>query len=88
MLFSSYIRDNTDHKSRKETAFEFSDRSAWKISELVRQKVDELSIDYEVDNEFLRMFKSKSDKQHYSAIFELLVYSLFTRSNFSLKKHP
>ena len=88
MLFSSYIRDNADHKRRKETAFEFLDRSAWRISELVRQKVNELSTSYEADDEFIKMFKSKSDKQHYSAVFELLTYSILTRSNFSLTRHP
>lgn len=88
MLFSSYIRDNFDHKKRKETAFEFLDRSAWKISELVRQKVNELASAYELDDEFVKMFKSKSDKQHYSAAFELLTYSIFNRSNFSLVRHP
>jgi hypothetical protein len=50
MLFSSYIRDNSDHKRRKETAFEFLDRSAWKISELVRQKVNELATTYNPDD--------------------------------------
>lgn len=88
MLFSSYIRDNSDHKRRKETAFEFLDRSAWKISELVRHKVNELSTVYNPDGEFVKMIKSKSDKQHYSAVFELLTYSIFNRSNFSLARHP
>lgn len=88
MLFSSYIRDNTEHKSRKETAFEFLDRSAWKISEIVREKVNELCVAYKPDSEFVKMFKSKSDKQHYSSVFELLIYSIFSRSNFSLTRHP
>lgn len=88
MLFSSYIRENADHKRRKETAFEFLDRSAWKISELVRQKLNELCIGYNPDDEFLKMFKSKSDKQHYSAVFELLTYSMFSFSDFSLVRHP
>lgn len=88
MLFSSYIRDNADYKRRRETAFEFLDRSAWKISELVRQKVNELYASYQVDDEFVKMLKSKSDKQHYSAVFELLTYSLFTLSNFYLVRHP
>lgn len=88
MLFSSYIRDNREHKRRKETAFEFLDRSAWKISELVRQKVNELCTAYKPDDEFIRMFKSKSDKQHYSGVFELLTYSIFRLSGFSLTRHP
>lgn len=88
MLFSSYIRDNSDHKRRKETAFEFLDRSAWKISELVRQKVNELATVYNLDDEFVKMFKSKSDKQHYSAVFELLTYSVFYHLDFSLTRHP
>lgn len=64
------------------------DRSAWKISELVRRKVNELCTDYKRDDEFIRMVKSKSDKQHYSAIFELLTYSIFRLSGFSLIRHP
>jgi hypothetical protein len=88
MLFSSYIRDNPDHKRRKETAYEFLDRSAWKISALVRKIVNEWVTLYKPDEEFIKMFKSKSDKQHYSAVFELLVYALLTRSDFSLTRHP
>jgi hypothetical protein len=88
MLFSSYTRDNKEPKRRKETAFEFIDRSAWKISDLVRQKVNELCAAYKPDDEFVRMFKSKSDKQHYSAVFELLTYSIFRLSGFSLVRHP
>lgn len=88
VLFASYIRDNTAHKSRKETAFEFLDRSAWKISALVRDKVNEWASLYEPDDEFIKMFKSKSDKQHYSAVFELLVYTLLSQSSFSLNRHP
>lgn len=88
MLFSSYIRDNSDYKRRKETAFEFLDRSAWEISDLVREKVNELTTSYNPDEEFVKMFKSKSDKQHYSAVFELLTYSIFSRSSFSLVRHP
>lgn len=88
MLFSSYTRDNLDHKRRKETAFEFLDRSAWNISQIVRQKVNEIASAYCPDDEFLKMFKSKSDKQHYSAVFELLVYALLTRSNLALTRHP
>jgi hypothetical protein len=88
MLFSSYKRDNFDPKRRKETAFEFLDRSSWKISALVRDKVNEWTRLYDPDDEFIRMFKSKSDKQHYSAVFELLVYILLTRSDFSLTRHP
>jgi hypothetical protein len=88
MLFSSYTRDNLDHKRRKETAFEFLDQSAWNISEIIRQKVNEIARTYRPNDEFLKMFKSKSEKQHYSAVFELLVYALLTRSNLSLTRHP
>lgn len=88
MLFSSYIRDNFDHRRRRETAYEFIDRSAWKISALVRQRINEWTKLYRPDEEFMRMFKSKADKQHYSAVFELLVYVLLTRSGFSLTRHP
>lgn len=43
---------------------------------------------YGGDDEFLKMFTSKSDKQHYSATFELLVYTLFHQNGFSLSRHP
>lgn len=50
--------------------------------------MNELCISYEIDDEFEKMVKSKSDKQHYSVAFELLTYSLFRLSNFSLIRHP
>lgn len=88
MIFPSFTRTDFDIKKRRETNYEFLNRSAWKLSELVREKVNSWGNTFEVDDEFIRMFKSKSDKQHYSAAFELLVYTLFKNSGFHLIRHP
>ena len=88
MIFTSYTRDHQDYKQRKESAFEFLYKSAWKISEFARQAINGWITDYDCDEEFLKMFKSKSDKQHYSAVFELLTYVFLRRLNFIVTRHP
>lgn len=88
MLFSTFERTNYDPISRQESSYEFLDRSAWKLSAWVRNKYEEFSRDYQPDEEFLKMFKSQSSKQHQSACFELLVFSLFKKAGFSCTRHP
>lgn len=88
MIFTSNIEKTSNHKQRAETNFEFLNRSSWKISELAREKFNQFCTSYNPDNEFIQMFKSKSSKQHYSAVFELFVYTILTKSNLKLSRHP
>ena len=88
MLFSQYTRDYFEHRTRKLTAYEFFDKSAWKIADLMRDYYSQWGSDFFSETEFLSKFKSKDDKQHYAASFELLTYALLIRSKFIVEKHP
>ncbi|MBW8361874.1 MAG: hypothetical protein K0M56_06770 [Kaistella sp.] len=88
MLFDSFERTFSGHKKRSQTAYEFLNNSSWRISNLSRITLDKFAKKYSVDNEFLKVFKSKSNKQHYAAVFELMVNAALTNSKLSLKKHP
>lgn len=88
MLFSSTIDKSSEPKYRNETNFEFLNRSSWRTCEIARQKFNEFCLSYVPDEEFLKMFKSKSSKQYYSAVFEILVYTILSRSNLILSRHP
>lgn len=88
MLFSTFERKNYDPISRQESSYEFLDRSAWKLAAWVRNKYEEFYKDYQPDEEFIKMFKSPSAKQHQSACFELLVFNLFKKAGFSCTRHP
>ncbi len=88
MLFEHYKRDYLDHKTRKLSAHEFLNISAWPIADLMRDYLNHWSPDFLLDKEFISKFQSKLDKQHYSATFELLTYSIFKNAEFSIEKHP
>jgi len=88
MLFSSDPRTYTSHQNRKFSTFEFLDRSAWSICALLREYLTKWAKDFDNDNEFLRRYQSKDNKQHYAAEFELLLYTLLKKQKFQIEKHP
>jgi hypothetical protein len=88
MLFDSFERTFSGYKKRNQSAYEFLNNSSWKISDLSRITLDKFAQNSNVDNEFLKVFKSRSNKQHYAAVFELMVYAALTNSKFTLQKHP
>lgn len=88
MLFDSSIRNYEEHQIRGMSAFEFLNISAWKIADYMRLYLNDNCSDFSKDNEFIKMYKSKIDKQHYSAAFELMVHIALANSLFTLEKHP
>jgi hypothetical protein len=88
MLFQPYIRDFNEHRPRRLSAYEFFDQSSWKIAEFMREYLNNIGQCVEEDKEFINMFRSKNDKQHYSAIFELLTYTVLKNFGFEIEKHP
>ncbi|RYF21802.1 MAG: hypothetical protein EOO42_09930 [Flavobacteriales bacterium] len=88
-IFSTVERTNDSPKARKESSFEFLDRASWPIVNYFRDLIDIWLIPFLGDNEFISKFKSKDDKQHYGALFELLVYRILSyQNNYSIQKHP
>lgn len=88
MLFTLNKRNDLLSKRSRESTFEFLERSGWNISEFIRTTLNGYAENYKPDREFIKTFKSKSDKQHNSAIFELLVYTALSNSNLTLLRHP
>lgn len=88
LLFEPYIRTDWEIKRYKESLFEFLERSAWPLCNLMRQFINEKTKDFESDTEFLSKLRSKSDKQHKAAILELFIYLIFKENNFSIEKIP
>lgn len=88
MLFSEYKRTNSDHKRNNQSSFDFLDKSAWPISSFMREKLNEWILDYPFDKDFLNKIKSKDDKQHNAATFELLIYTILKKHNYKPEVHP
>lgn len=87
MIFEEFKRTNIEPYKRTQTAFEFLNESAWNISEFSRIKLNQIVEYYPIDDDFIKMFKSKSNKQHYSTVFELLVYCSLINSKLIVEKH-
>lgn len=88
MLFEKFTRTNVEPYKRSQTAYEFLNVSAWDISKFSRKKLNEIVENYPIDEEFIKMLKSKSNKQHHSSVFELLVYTTLINSHLEIEKHP
>jgi hypothetical protein len=69
-----------------ESQFEFLDRCAWPLVGLMREWLDEWLIPYEHDKEFISKFRSKSNKQHSAAVFELLIYTMFINNGLNIQR--
>lgn len=88
MLYSQEERTFTGTRTRDISAAEFQRISAWPIVTLMRSYLNDWGAFFENDPEFIKMLNSKNDKQHYSAIFELLIGTALIKSGFLLEKHP
>lgn len=88
VIFSTHIRTNNQSKIRKQSAFEFLDESAWPIASYMRNIVSNWLAQFDDDNEFTSKLKSKDNKHHYAAMFELLVYRIILNSDRVIEKHP
>lgn len=86
MLFKEGIRTYSDIRTRGISASKILDISAWPIAALIRDYFNEWGALLEGDKEFIKMFFSNDDKQHYSAVFELLLATILSRSGFDLAK--
>lgn len=88
MLFKDYLRTNAEAKSGMESSFQFLERSSWRRCVLMRTILNGWMVSMIDDKAFISQIKSKSDKQHYAALFELLVYTALTNIGFTVGKHP
>lgn len=88
MLFKDYLRTNSEAKSGSESSFQFLERSSWRRCSLMRTKLNEWIVPVTDDKGFISQIKSNNSKQHYAALFELLVYTALTNLGFKVDKHP
>lgn len=88
LLFTKGTRTDFSPKRDRETNYDFLDRSSWKFCNFIRLTLERFGIEYGIDQNFLGDFKAKSDKQSNSAIFELLVYTIFKNCSYYLERHP
>jgi hypothetical protein len=88
MIFSDKERKYWGIKTYDHSYHRFIDESAWPICEFAREFINKWSILLPADNELISRLKSKSDKQFNSAIFELLIFALFKKQNFDIKRNP
>ncbi|WP_374949343.1 hypothetical protein [Mucilaginibacter sp.] len=88
MVFDTDVVLTADAKQVQETSFKFLERSSWNRCAMVRGLVSSWLAEMDYDAEFISQIKSKNDKQHYAALFELVVYNFLKRQGFGVSKHP
>lgn len=84
MIFGPQIRSNWKSKLYRQSAYEFINESAWPVCEIARSFYNEWCQQFSADNAFVSRLKSKDDKQHAAAFFELLIFALFKSASFTI----
>jgi hypothetical protein len=87
-IFSYFNRTDNGAKSRMQSSYDFLNESTWPIVSYFRELLDSWLNDFKDDKEFISKFKSKDDKQHYGALFELLIHRILLNLNLQVVKHP
>jgi len=87
-IFDDFEDRYSEAKRYGMSNYNFLNKSNWTIMDFSRKKIEEFIVDYDVDNDFLKSLKSETDKQHESALFELLVFTVLKNSGLSIEKHP
>lgn len=89
-LFNEMNRDFTGPKLYAESIFDYLNRSARleykRIRNLLEQWFEGFSS--EVQDELRARIRSKDDRQHLGAFFELYLHELLSKSGFSVEIHP
>lgn len=88
MLFDPNIPLRNESKLYYESSFKFLERSSWNRSILMKSMLSNWIVPMLDDHEFLSQIKSENDKNHYAAIFELIVFVLLRNLDFKVNKHP
>lgn len=88
MIFDPNIMQTSDAKQVHESSYKFLERSAWNRCKLARAIITTWADAMEPDSEFISKIKSKNDKQHHAAIFELTVFAFLKKAGYEVVKHP
>lgn len=73
-LFKNYVRTRSGRSPHRCPHYEFLDSSSWKVTEYLRNSINTWAADFPVDQDFARRFKSRNDKEHLAAFFELVMF--------------
>lgn len=84
MIFNPGIRTNWKSKLYRQSTYEFINESAWPICDIARSVYNDWCEQFSADKAFISRLKSKDDKQHAAAFFELLIFALFNGASFSI----
>jgi len=88
MIFNPGIRTNWKSKLYRQSVYEFINESVWPVCSIARTIYNQWCEQISADNAFICRLKSKDDKQHAAAFFELLIFALFKSSSFSIIPNP
>lgn len=88
MIFNPEIDLSPDAKRVRESSFQFLERSSWNRCAIVRELINSWLKEIDIDLEFISQIKSKSDKQHDAALFELIVHKFLKQMGLGVSKHP
>jgi hypothetical protein len=88
MVFNPEVIFSSDAKRVQESSFSFLERSSWNRCKMVRKLVNLWVGRMVPDSEFLSKLRSKNDKQHAAAMFELIVFTLLRKTGYQVQIHP
>lgn len=84
-LFSEFNRTKSMRAKHDSPQYEFLDQSAWRSACYARSKIDEWGSSFPLDNDFIKRFTSRNNKQHQAAFFERAIHELYRASNLTVE---
>lgn len=89
-LFNKMNRDFTGPRLYSESIFDYLNRSARLESKRIRKLLEQWfeGLSSEVQDELRARIRSKDDRQHLGAFYELYLHELLSKSGFSIEFHP
>lgn len=87
-LFDDFERTATDRDGFQVESYTFLNSSAVPEAIKASQKITDWSEGFTLTNEFLRRFRSKTNKQHIAALFELFIFYYFKSQGFMIEAVP
>ena len=86
-LFDSFIRTRTTRSDHRESTYKFLNESAWPSAEYFRNVICEWYKFFPKDYSFFQQFTSLNDNQHYSAFFELYMFTMCRKLGYEVDYH-
>lgn len=86
-LFPDFQRTYNKRADHRQSSYQFLNESTWKAASYVRNLVQEWSLIFPLDADFVKRFTSTNDQEHLAAFFEMVIFQWLKHQDFDVDFH-